>query len=328
LFLGFLAVCFALGYPALARYDPSEEGNGNTDSFWYHRMISGGDGVVAPFGYRVLTPILARGVLAVVSHSNLNSWDPVFLSLLIVNAVFASLTAMVVMRIAATVDQDVAVAALSPLVYLSSFVVVNHHLAGLIDAAEAFFLAAVLLTLLRDRWLPAVVLIGLGALAKETVVPLGVCALTVWWAVARLRGSCCLRFPPAAILLSLAAGLVLLGVCRQLIDVPEYEGHGFSPSRLWSMFSDLPDCIFERTQVYAFAFLLPMGIPRLKRIPAPLLAASAAMAILAALLGAYANIAGNLHRPLFCAVGPVLAVSSAIFIRDLAGRLVTSNVNP
>lgn len=321
LFLGFFLVCFTLGYPALARYDPSEKGKGNTDSFWYRRMVNRGN-VVPPFCYRVLTPALARGVLPVVSRCEIGGWDPALFALWIVNAAFTSLTALVVMRIAAIVADDLAVVALAPWVYLSSFVVVNHHLAGLIDSAEAFFLAAIFLALLRERWLPAAILVAVGPVAKETILPLGLSALAIWWATARLRGTRCTRPALVAVVVAAAGGSLALGVCRY--GVPSYEGHVLSVPRLAAMFSHLGGCLFERTQVYAFAFLLPMAVPRLRRLPAALLATSAGMAVVVTLLGAYAGITGNLHRPLFCVLGPVLVVSSSIFLRDLARSLLNA----
>ncbi len=314
LFLGFLAICFGLGYPAVSRYDPRTAGN--YDSGMYYEMVSGRE-VNAPAASRVLVPTLARGVLQVVSRFDWGAWDPVLLSLLVVNSVFTSLSALIVMRLAAAVDAAAAVVVLAPFVYLSSFVVVNSHLAGLIDSAEGFFLAAISLALLRDRWLLAPLLIALGALAKETIVPLGLCGMAAWWVAVWARGLPRPRFVAVALGVSLAAGAITLGACRYLADVPAYEKHVLSLSRLARLPSNVADCLLTKTQIYAFAFLLPMGIPRLRRIPAPLLAAAGGMALLATLLGAYAEIDDNLYRPLFHTLGPVLVVSCSIFVRDL-----------
>ena len=325
LLLGFLAVCFAVGYPAFSRYDPRKEGN--YDAGCYYRMVLGGP-VGAPAGYRLLTPTLARGVHGVVSRLDVGSWDPVLLSLWIVNAVFVSLSALILMHIAAAVRPDTAVVILSPLIYLSSFVVVNFHLAGLVDAGEALCLTALLYAMLRDRWLPIPLLIGVGALAKETVVPLGVCAMVVWWAVARAGGKRMPRSSAVAIPVALALGAVSLFACRWLVDVPAYEAHQFSWTRLARMPGNAIDCLFTRTQVYAFALLLPLGIPRLLKIPTPLLVASLGMAVLATLLGAYAAIDDNLHRPLFNTLGPILVISTAIFLRDLTTTQRPDPTNP
>lgn len=317
LFFCFLVICFGLGYPAFSRYDPREAGN--PDSRVYYRMILH-ERANAPACFRLLTPTLARGVHGLVSRFDLGNWDRVLLSLLIVNAAFTSLSALMLMRVAAIVSEDVAAVVLSPFVYLSSFAVVNLHLAGLVDAGEGFFLIALLLALLRDRWWLAPVLIAVGALAKETVVPLGVCAVAVWWVVARVRGKPTSRFSAAAIPLCLVLGLGSIFACRSLVAVPEYPGHQLS----WSQLADLPgnliDCLFTKTQIYVFAFLLPMGIPRLGRIPLPLLGASGGMALLALLLGAYAAIGDNLHRPLFNTLGPALVVSCSIFIANLISK--------
>ncbi len=323
LFFGFLVICLALGYPAVARYDPRTAGN--YDSGQYCEMVLGRE-VAAPAAYRVLTPMLARGVLHLVSHVEWGAWDPVLLSLLVVNAIFTSLSALIVMRLAAAVTMrdrhtDAAAIGIAPFIYLSSFVVVNSHLAGLLDSAEGFFLLAILLALLENRWLLLPPLIALGALAKETVVPLGLCAIAVWWMAARVRRIPRPRFAAATLGTAVAAGAIVLALSRYLVDAPAYDKHAFSLVRLARLPTSLADCLFTKTQVYAFAFLLPMGIPRLRRIPTPLLAAAGAMALLAALLGAYAEIGDNLYRPWFNTLGPVLAVSSSLFVRDLCCRV-------
>jgi len=293
---------------------------GNYDAYVYYRMITG-ETVDAPGAYRVLVPAIARRVLRGVGRLPLGTWDPVLLSLLAVNAAFASLSAVLLMRIAATMRQDVAVVALAPFVYLSSFVVVNFHLAGLVDAAEGFFLIALLLVMLCDRWAWAPLLVGVGVLAKETVLPLAVGGMAAWWIVARLRCDVASRRRAAWLAAAMVAGVVSLGTCRLLIDVPPYEAHVFSWSRLAALPAHLAECILDKTQIYAFMFLLPLGIPRLGKIAAPLLIASLGMAVVAGLLGAYADIHGNMHRPWFNTLGPMLTISSSILLRDLASRM-------
>jgi len=319
LFFVFLAICFGLGYPAMCRYVPYEAGN--FDSRVYYHMVVGepvGDPVNAPAAYRVLVPTMTRGVLRLLSHFEFGSWDPVWLSLLVVNSVFVALNASIVMRLAAGVSKDATVTALAPLVYLASFVVVNYHLAGMIDASEGFFLLAILLALMHDRWWPLPILITVGVAAKETVLPFGLTAMVVWWVIGRIVGRDAVsRRAWIAIGASVVGGALVIGLCRHRIDVPAYEAHALSLARVLGLFPNLGACVFEKTQLYAFALLLPMGIPRLRRIPCTLLGASLGMAVVATLLGAYAEIQGNLHRPWFNTLGPVLAVSSAMLMRDL-----------
>lgn len=330
LFFAFLAICFGLGYPALSRYVPWEAGN--FDSRVYYHMIVGepvGDPVRAPMAYRVLVPTMARGVSHLLSHFEFGSWDPAWLSLLVVNSVFVALSASIVMHLAAVVTRDATVTALAPLIYLASFVVVNYHLAGMIDASEGFFLLAILLALSHDRWWPLPILIAVGVAAKETVLPFGLTAAVVWWVIGRMAGrSEVSRRAWISIGVSAVGGSMAIGLCRHWIDVPGCEAQAFSPTRLLGTFSNLGACLFEKTQLYTFALLLPMGLPRLRRIPGRLLGASLGMAVVATLLGAYAGIQGNLHRPLFNTFGPVLAVSSAMLMRDLIVGRTSGAISP
>ncbi len=314
LFVVFMAICLGLGYATLNRYDPRRVST--TDSRVYYRMVVG-EKVAAPMAYRPLVPMLARGVLGGVSQAPLGSWEPVFLSLLIVNAAFAAATAVVLVHLAMAIGQDYAVALVAAFLYLSSFVVVNYHLVGMIDSAEAFFLTAVLLGLVRDRWWPVAILIAVGAAAKETIVPFGLCGAAVWWAAERIRGRKVSRHAAASLIGATAASVAVLAACRLSVDLPTYGKYTLTWENIAEVPAALVDCLYSRANIHAFALLLPLGIPRLKKIPPAMLAACAAMGVLALLLGAYGGVGENQYRPWFHTFGPVLILSSSIFLCDL-----------
>ncbi len=327
LFVVFMVICLGLGYATLNRYDPRRVST--TDSRVYYRRVVGED-VNAPMAYRLLVPTLARGVLGGVSRMPLGSWEPVFLSLLIVNAAFTAATAVVLVHLAVAIGQDYAVALVAPFLYLSSYVVVNYHLAGVIDSAEAFFLAAVLLGLVQDRWCSAAILTAVGAVAKETIVPFGLCGMAVWWTAERIRGRNVSRHAAASLIGATVASVAVPAACRLLVEAPAYEKHTLSWENLVGLPAALIDCLCARANIFTFALLLPLGIPRLKKIPPALLAASASMAVLATLLGAYAEIGKNLYRPWFHTFGPVLVLSSSIFLCDVVrgrGRIASEDEN-
>jgi hypothetical protein len=77
--------------------------------------------------------------------------------------------------------------------------------------------------------------------------------------------------------------------------------------------SSLWDCNFW----YIFVWLLPTGIPRLRRFPKSWLIPTGAAAAMAFVLDAYYGGApGTVGRALFSIAGPVLALSSASFLLD------------
>jgi hypothetical protein len=75
---------------------------------------------------------------------------------------------------------DYPTALLAAFVFLANFMVSNHHLAGYVDSAIDFVLIAIVWRLLSGRWWTLVCWGVLGALAKETFVPLAVVLTTVW----------------------------------------------------------------------------------------------------------------------------------------------------
>ena len=65
-------------------------------------------------------------VIHKVLPGSMGEWDPVFLALLIVNATFMSVSALILMGIARTLTNDVFVETLAPFLYLGSYVSGQH----------------------------------------------------------------------------------------------------------------------------------------------------------------------------------------------------------
>jgi hypothetical protein len=170
-------------------------------------------------------------------------------------------------------------------------------------------------SLLNDKWwlLP---LWGLfGAAAKETFVPFaGLFALT-WWFVEWRRSKTQLVSLKWIIALAIVAVAVTLGIHARVAghfqwpwQIAQQVNSGTNPLvALWRIVSD-------QNFWYVFGWLLPLGIWRLGDFPTPWLVASAATAILALVLGIFADSLGNAGRGVFDIVGPLLSLSAAAFI--------------
>jgi hypothetical protein len=75
--------------------------------------------------------------------------------------------------------------------------------------------------------------------------------------------------------------------------------------------------VFNREMLYAFGWLLPLGLFRLRRLPRNG-SSPAGRAFLVALgMGVWFGVTENASRPAFNAVGPLLALSAAILIVEL-----------
>jgi hypothetical protein len=80
---------------------------------------------------------------------------------------------------------------------------------------------------------------------------------------------------------------------------------------------------------YVFSWLLPIGLFRLKRLPREWVAASFLTALVAIGFTAFHNNSQDagpaVARPIFSIAGPLLSVSIALLIVDIAGRQWTGN---
>ncbi|MGA9584763.1 MAG: hypothetical protein WBQ95_05500, partial [Terracidiphilus sp.] len=181
----FFLVCMGLGYPTLNRYDP-RSAPGVTDSKGYYSIVVGGTDA-GDESHRVLVPYLAKPIYWL-TNNRLRTWNPVFFSLLIVNSIFTATSAFLLVVVGRRITGDYSTAMLAGFVYLADFAVSNFNLSGMVDSAVNCLLMAIVWALLSERWWLLPVLGLLGALAKETFVPLSLALTFSWWLTAFRRG--------------------------------------------------------------------------------------------------------------------------------------------
>lgn len=315
----FFCACFTLGYPTLNRYDARELGP--DWKVYYAAVQHKEDPTDFPFAARVLAPAVARP-FAAMARGRLGTWDPVWFGLLVANSLFVASAAWVLLQIALRVTGDAALALLSCTLFLLNFVVPDLWLSGMVDGAEALLLLLLAWALFEARWwlLP---LIGMaGGLAKQSFFPMATVFAGTWW----LACPCKERKPVRLVWVGgLAAASMAAMMLAQRAETgtmiwPWTVGTAWSGGRTQgSLALNLLHCFADHRFWFAFVWLLPLGVWRLKRLPRPWVAASLATGALAAVLAAYGNIGGSLNRPLFEAVGPVLTVAAAMLLAEKRG---------
>jgi hypothetical protein len=246
-------------------------------------------------------------------------WDPLVFSFLIVNSFFTASTAWLLFEVGRShLDEDsqigVGIPLLGSTLFLLNFAVANSMLAGLVDAAEAFFLMVAVACMYYQlwRWLP---LLGiLGALAKDSFVPFSILMALVWWRCSADRRMQDLLMIAA---MGLAEFLTLIAAQSWI------SGHAIWP---WasltatdspiSFFLNLGRSLIARNFWYVFVWLLPLGLVGIRKMPNAWTAAAVTASTAAWLLNAYHVPAdggsGNLGRYVFDVAGPLLSLSAAV----------------
>jgi hypothetical protein len=315
----FFLICFGLGYPTLNRYNPAQV-DGTSDSARHYEIITNGPQEFEMAEHvrgRLLVPYLAKPFYYL-ARNRIRTWDAVFFGLLVVNSFFCAGTAMILVMIGERLTQNPLLALVAGFLYLLNYAVANFQLAGLIDSAEAFFLIAIVWTLMNNQWAWLVLLAFLGAAAKETIVPLAATIAAVWWAVEWKAGSRVTGGLWVAMMVITGLGTVtfLQSLMRGHLVWPwslaSYLGTGSN------YFTNLWRCIIAHEIWYTFIWLLPLGLLHLKRLPRAWVFASFAAMLVALALGAYRNTYGSVARPMFNATGPLLSLSVAIFLTNLS----------
>jgi uncharacterized membrane protein len=310
----FFLICLGLGYPTLNRYDPPQI-QGTSDSINYYNLVrTGPQDAQGHWRYRVLVPYLAKPFYWV-AKSHTGSWNPIAFSLLLVNSAFVAISAYLVIILALKLIGDYAIALLAALFYLLNFAISNLQLSGLVDSAEGCMILAVLLSLVTGRWALLPLFGIIGALAKETFVPLsGSLALIYWLTAAAPRDRRMIQF--AWVVSMGLAGLITAIALQSVIS-----GQLILP---WAMIAaekgsqSLPSGILaslaNKNLWYVFIWLLPLGVVKLKYFPKPVVYACAGSAVIALILGGWNNSGGNIGRPIFEILGPILTISLAYFV--------------
>ena len=318
LWLLFFLICMGLGYPTLGRYDPRSV-PGLYDTRAYYAVVTGDplQSDQSDLAQRALVPYLAKPIYWL-AKGHLNTWNPVFFALLTVNSFFIATSAFLLVGISHQVVGDYSVALVSGFVYLANFAVANFNLSGYVDSAVNCMLIAIVWTLLAERWWLLPLWGLLGALAKETFVPLAAVFAFAWWLTACRRGALKLSQ------LAYVGAMVTVGFATLVFvmsrNSPPNTPLSFASSRLadsgagYLYLAGLARCLLAREFIFVFAWLLPLGLWRLGRLPRTWVVASGCAALAALAMGAYDDAQGNATRAVFSACGPLLSLSVSFLL--------------
>ncbi len=315
LFCLFFMIAMGLGYPILNRYDPRAT-PGLSDVKTYSALVlrapnPGYDHVQ----FRVLVPWIARLVF-LASEKRLGHWDPVLFGLLVADSLFVALTAVLIVILGSRTLGSYPVALVSSLLYLLNFAVPNLRLVGLVDAGEGFFLLALLWALSESAFWALPIIAIFGTLTKESFVPFMIAFTATWWIVER-KG---MKSP-----LTSAAWITSTWLLSFLVMTAlqwRISGHPSSPDTFVHSLHNNHDylrqfgmSLWDRTFLYVFAWLLPIGILRLGRFPKSWLMSMAVTSTVAFALSDYYGAGpGTIVRALFSIAGPVLSLSAGLFL--------------
>jgi hypothetical protein len=316
----FFLVCAGLGYSTLNRYDP---GAANPDAAEYSKMVRSEGDVAIHFRHRVLVPYLARPVFRA-AVGRVGSWDPAYFALLIVNSFFVSGTAFLLFVVVLGNMGRPDIALTSSAIYLLNFAVPNLLLAGLVDSGEAFCLMALVWALSAEWLLLLPFIFAFGSLAKETFLPFAVIFVATWMVMNKRQGA---RWQK--IMWLGTAGLA--GAVSLTAALTVTNGHLLFPWTYAAMLrsgvasaANAVAVLKDRDFWFVFAWLLPLGLFRLKRLPREWVVASFVTSLVAIGFTAYHNNAGDagpaVARPIFSIAGPLLSAAVALLLVDLAGR--------
>lgn len=301
-----LSLSIPLGYQTLNRFDPRPF---NVDTGHYYKMAMGNyDGVGVPFRFRPLVPAVAHVFWRVVRHIPLGTWDRVFVSMLLANALFLALTALLIVHLAESLGRGTLIGFIAILFHHASFITVNEYLIGRVDSADGFLIVLVTtICLANNRWFLLFPLIALSPLVKDSSL-----ILTASFSI----GYILVSPGPRSRLTWAVAGLVV-GV-GTLLSIQAISGGGlWAPYelawvRIMGWFGFAPGVLFARTTIYSLGpsivLLLLFGWQRIRATPRPIAIGLAAALVFGYAASIYGEIGENIGRPLWSVLGWWLSI--------------------
>ena len=236
--------------------------------------------------------------------------------MLVVNSAFCASSALLLIYLAQVLGFPLITALLAALAYLADFAVSNLQLSALVDSAECFLMICVFMACLQRRWvlLPAIGI--LGALAKETILPLAFLFLLGWiWHEERK--------PWLWLVVMVLAAFATLILVRSAIT-----GHLITPWEIATEERNVHDLrqfwiasisiVGSWTFWMAFVWMLPFAAYGMDRLPvaarsATLLAVAGALA-----LSVWNWAGGNAVRPVFDVAAAYLCLAFSIGVTRLS----------
>jgi hypothetical protein len=320
----FFWLCFGLGYPTLNRFDPRAL---DSDAIEYFKLVVGKPSDAGDLlRYRVLVPWVAKPIFWV-SQGHIRSWNPIAFGLLISNCLFTASGACLLMLIGSQYLGR-ANAFAGTLLYLLNFTLPARQLGlGLVESGESCFMLVLFYLLFRRKFFLLPILGVLGALAKESFVPM--CAVsTAAWAISESRRG---RWKKNQTIWSIA--MVLIGLSTIILLQASVTGRLIWPWEFAgtlresdvSLWNGLLGCVTDRYFWYVFGYLLPLGVLGVRGLPKAWICASIAGAAAALAMGAWNSAGGNTVPSVFNSVGPLLSLSAANFLIVKAGPVQSCN---
>jgi hypothetical protein len=311
----FCLICFGLGYPILNRYDPGKL-PGTSDAADYRNAVTS----PLTLSYRIFVPALAKPFYWL-ANGRLKTWDPAYFGLLVASSILSAGTAIAIIAIGLRCNLPFTTSLVGAMLFLFDFAVPNWNLSGYVDSGEAFFLAMVVWSLLADKWYLLLIWAIPGSLAKDTFAPFTVLFSLIWWIKDRpIRPVRAIWIGALAVLAGLAvlASLrsstgMMSGGAQYALSMRQLGKGGFFAATL--------RCLTVHEFWLTFAWLLPLGLMRIRRLDRRWIWATAGTFLLALILGGYNNALGNTSRALFNISGPLLSLAAA----DLLTRRGTAS---
>jgi hypothetical protein len=316
LFGCFFIICLSLGYAVLNRFDPML-----SDSLMDIRTY--GDVVVngiysmkqdtPGIRHRVLVPYISHIVYLITP--SIGTWNMVNFSLLVVNSVFTSLSALLILKMSYKFTNKLDFSLAACLIFLLNFSVVNLYLVGSVDAGYGFFFLLLIYCMHYNNWklLPLIAIAG--CLTKEVFLPVGSSFILGWLIYEFYEDKRINKYHLGIFIVFMVTGLASImfmnSYVTQIIYLP-WE-HLTSRTFWYTKFNFSTFLIQLVKFIFTLGWLIAIAAFSLKYIPKKIVFSSLIAGLATVFLGFWLNVGGaDYARFIYIPAALVISLGSGI----------------
>ena len=326
----FCLISFSIGYHSVNSFI-SQSIPEYADAFVYLNITKyGTEGITTdPRSSRVLIPLISHAIFSVLP-AKIGTWDSAAFSLLILNIAFCALCGVLIFHITINLKKNAQLALLASLLFFLNFAVPNYYLSSLVDVSECFYFLILFLCLKNKKYPWILILAIIGTASKETFFPAAAVFMTGWFGYEYYETKKINKSHILYILGFCLASSIMIFIIKSYIHGELY--FPWNVAKRW--YKPWPDFSFFRVIdeirrfLYVFIWLLPLGIARINTLPKRWFFSSTLAASVIIALSMWSGASGAaISRYLYNIVGPILCISSAIFISELNSKFTSGIIS-
>ena len=325
----FFLICLGLGYGVLTRFDPMLI-TAMEDVRKYGEIVQNGISSLQQdnpgIRHRVLVPYIAHIIYLVTP--NIGSWNMISFSLLVVNSLFTSFSALFILKMSYKITNNKTYSIVACLIFLLNFIIVNSYLVGSVDAAFGLFFISMFYCMQFNKWRLLPLLAIVGCLTKEAFLPVGSSLILGWILYEYFENNKINKNHLRIFVIFMLVGSACLMAMNSYVTQTIYLPWEHLSSRTHWVDSEFRFSSFAAGFIrftFIIGWLIALAVFSLKHIPNKIIFSTLTACISTIFLGWWVSVGGaDYARFIYSPAALVLSIASGISLVKILQKSITN----